>query len=224
MAGEVQGTYLSAEQLLQFRITNTTQDVIPNIPFMTNSDSFNATTQYQWLLPANLNVNITTTPTITILQIAPLVVQVPVNVETLPGLSYNQVQQSISTNNYEANFIYAYSPNCNQVNQVFTYNQSDIAGNQTVTALPFSIDPYQTQCSVYYYPAEGSVLFDGTSQLNFTMLPESSMGIKIFSSTASSTMILDEISGFQNNTFAQVEKAMGTDIFADYCNYLIDHE
>ena len=82
MAGEVQGTYLSAEQLLQFRITNTTQDVIPNIPFMTNSDSFNATTQYQWLLPANLNVNITTTPTITILQIAPLVVQVPVNVET----------------------------------------------------------------------------------------------------------------------------------------------
>lgn len=224
MAGEVTGRALSAEQLLQFRITNTTQDVIPNIPFMTNNDSFNATTQYQWLLPANLNVNVTTSPTITILLIPALVVQVPVLVETTPGLSYNQIQQSISTNNYEANFIYAYSPNCNQVNQVFTYNQQDIAGNQTVTALPFSIDPYQTQCSVYYYPAQGSVLFDGTSQLNFTMLPQSSMGLKIFSSSASSSMILDEISGFQNNTFTEVEKAMGSDIFTDYCNYLIDHE
>ena len=88
----------------------------------------------------------------------------------------------------------------------------------------FRSDPYQTQCSVYYYPAESSVLFDGTSQLNFTMLPDSSMGLKIFSSTASSSMILDEISGFKNNTFAQVEKAMGTDIFKDYCNYLIDHQ
>ena len=82
---DVQGTYLSAEQLLQFRITNTTQDVIPNIPFMTPNVTFNSTTQYQWALPSNLNTNITTSPTITILQIPALVVQVPVNVETTPG-------------------------------------------------------------------------------------------------------------------------------------------
>ena len=122
------------------------------------------------------------------------------------------------------NFIFAQSSNCNQVGQVFTYNEQDIAGNQTVTALPFTIDPYQSQCAIYYYPPENSVIFSGESSLNFTMLPQSTLGLKVFSSAASSTLIQDEISGFKNNTFVEVEKNLGSDIFTDYCNYLIDNE
>ena len=56
------------------------------------------------------------------------------------------------------------------------------------------------------------------------MLPETTMNLKVFSSTASAALIQDEISGFKSNTFVQVEKDLGSDIFTDYCNYLIDHE
>jgi hypothetical protein len=56
------------------------------------------------------------------------------------------------------------------------------------------------------------------------MLPQSTLGLKVFSSAASATLIQDEISGFKNNTFVEVEKNLGSDIFTDYCNYLIDNE
>jgi hypothetical protein len=224
MAEQVIGTSLTQEQLLQFVITNNAADPVPNIPFLTPNVSFNATTQYQWLLPSNLNTNVTVPPTITTLLIPTLQVDIPVSVEAVGNLTYNSVQESISTNNYMANFIFAQSSNCNQVGQVFTYNEQDIAGNQTITALPFTIDPYQSQCAVYYYPPENSILFSGESSLNFTMLPQSTLGLKLFSSTANSSLIQDEISGFKNNTFVEVEKNLGSDIFTDYCNYLIDNE
>lgn len=224
MAEQVKGTALSQEQLLQFQLTNNAADPVPNIPFLTPNVSFNATTQYQWLLPSNLNTNVTVSPTITQLLIPTLQVDVPVTVDTPTGLNYSEIQQSISTNNYETNFIFAQSTNCNQVGQVFTYFENDLAGNATVTALPFTIDPYQKQCAAYFYPAEGSVIFSGESSLNFTLLPETTMNLKVFSSSASSTLIEDEITGFKNNTFVEVEKNLGTDIFNDYCNYLIDHE
>jgi hypothetical protein len=56
------------------------------------------------------------------------------------------------------------------------------------------------------------------------MLPDTTLNLKVFSSTTSPTQILDEISGYKNNTFAEVEKALGSDVFTDYCNYLIDNE
>lgn len=224
MAQEVKGTSLTQEQLLQFTIVNNAADPVPNIPFLTPNVSFNATTQYQWLLPSNLNTNVTVSPTITALLIPTLQVEIPVTVEGVGNLTYNTVQESISTNNYLANFIFAQSTNCNQVGQVFTYLEQDIAGNATVTALPFTIDPYQSQCSIYYHTPESSIIFSGESSLNFTMLPQTTLDLKVFSSSASSTLIQDEISGFKNNTFVEVEKNLGSDIFTDYCNYLIDNE
>jgi hypothetical protein len=224
MAEEVIGTSLTQEQLLQFVIINNAANPIPNVPFLTPNVSFNATTQYQWLLPSNLNSNVTVSPTITNLLIPTLQVDIPVTVDTVGNLTYDTIQESISTNNYLTNFIFAQSSNCNQVGQVFTYLEQDIAGNATVTALPFTLDPYQSQCAVYYYPPENSVIFSGESSLNFTMLPQTSMGLKVFSSTASASLIQDEISGFKNNTFTEVEKNLGSDIFTDYCNYLIDNE
>ena len=221
---EVQGLALTQEQLLQFQIVNNTNSPIPNIPFLTPNVTFNSTTQYQWTLPANLNIPTTITPVVTVLSTPALEAIVPIDVNTGTQLTYQQITQSIATNNYSTNFFYAQSASCNQIGQVFTYNDSDIAGNGTVTALPFTVDPYQRQCSVYYYPPENLVAFNGTSSLNFTMLPETTLNLKVFSSSTSSSQILDEITGNKTNAFAEVEQAMGTDVFTDYCNYLIDTE
>ena len=116
------------------------------------------------------------------------------------------------------------SSNCAQVSQVNTYIDNDIAGNGTVIALPFTIDPYQAQCVVYYYPPENLVTFNGTSSLNFTMLENTTLNLKVFSSSTSPSQILNEITGYKDNAFTEVEKALGTDVFTDYCNYLIDTE
>ena len=221
---ELQATALTQEQLLQFQIVNNSNFPVPNIPFLTPNVTFNSTTQYQWTLPANLNIPTVITPVITTLLIPALQTVIPIDVSTGTQLTYQQVTESISTNNYNTNFFYAQSVNCNQVGQVFTYIDTDIAGNGTVNALPFTLDPYQAQCAVYYYPPENLVTFNGTSSLNFTMLPDTTLNLKVFSSTTSPTQILNEISGYKNNTFVEVEKALGSDVFTDYCNYLIDNE
>lgn len=221
---ELQGTALTQEQLLQFQIVNNTNFPIPNIPFLTQNDSFNATTQYQYTLPANLNIPTIITPVVTTLTIPALQTIIPIDVSTGTQLTYEQITTSISTNNYTTNFFYAQSVNCNQVGQVFTYNDSDIAGNGTVNALPFTLDPYQKQCAVYYYPPENLVTFNGTSSLNFTMLPDTTLNLKVFSSSTSPSQILDEITGYKDNAFTEIETAMGSDVFTDYCNYLIDNE
>lgn len=221
---ELQATALTQEQLLQFQIVNNTNFPIPNIPFLTPNVTFNSTIQYQYTLPANLNIPTIITPVVTTLLIPALQTVIPIDVSTGTQLTYEQITTSISTNNYNTNFFYAQSVNCNQVGQVFTYNDSDIAGNGTVNALPFTLDPYQKQCAVYYYPPENLVTFNGTNSLNFTMLADTTLNLKVFSSTTSPSQILDEITGYKNNTFTEVEKALGTDVFTDYCNYLIDTE
>lgn len=221
---ELQATALTQEQLLQFQIVNNTNFPIPNIPFLTPNVTFNSTTQYQYFLPSNLNIPTVITPVVTTLLIPALQTIIPIDVSTGTQLTYEQITTSISTNNYSTNFFYAQSVNCNQVGQVFTYNDSDIAGNGTVTALPFTLDPYQKQCAVYYYPPENLVSFNGTSSVNFTMLPDTTFNLKVFSSSTSPSQILDEITGYKDNAFTEIETAMGSDVFTDYCNYLIDNE
>ena len=221
---EIQATALTQEQLLQFQIVNNTNFPIPNIPFLTPNVTFNSSTQYQYTLPANLNIPTVITPVVTTLQTPALQTVIPIDVSTGTQLTYEQITTSITTNNYNTNFFYAQSVNCNQVGQVFTYYDSDIAGNSTVNALPFTLDPYQKQCAVYYYPPENLVTFNGTNSLNFTMLPDTTLNLKVFSSSTSPSQILDEITGYKDNTFTEVEQAMGTDVFTDYCNYLIDAE
>jgi len=221
---ELQATALTQEQLLQFQIVNNTNFPIPNIPFLTPNVTFNSTIQYQYTLPANLNIPTVITPVVTTLLIPALQTVIPIDVSTGTQLTYEQITSSISTNNYSTNFFYAQSVNCNQVGQVFTYNDSDIQGNGTVTALPFTLDPYQSQCAVYYYPPENLVSFNGTSSVNFTMLPDTTLNLKVFSSSTSPSQILDEITGYKDNAFTEIEIAMGSDVFTDYCNYLIDNE
>jgi hypothetical protein len=221
---QVQGVALTQEQLLQFQIVNNSNFPIPNVPFLTGNSSFNATNQYQWFLPPNLNIPTTISPVVTTLTTPPLQAVVPIDVTTGTQLTYEQIVQSISTNNYGSNFFYAQSGNCAQVAQVNTYNDFDIAGNGTVIALPFTLDPYQFQCAVYYYPPENLVTFNGTSSLNFTILAETTLNLKVFSSSVSPSQILDEITGYKDNAFTEIESAMGTDVFTDYCNYLIDNE
>ena len=221
---QVQAVALTQEQLLQFQIVNNTNFPIPNVPFLTPNVTFNSTTQYQWTLPANLNIPTSITPVITTLITPAIQAVIPIDVNTGTQLNYQQIVESISTNNYGTNFFYAQSSNCAQVSQVNTYIDSDVAGNATVIALPFTLDPYQTQCVVYYYPPDNLVTFNGTSSLNFTMLENTTLNLKVFSSSTSPSQILDEITGYKDNAFTEVEQALGTDVFTDYCNYLIDTE
>ena len=65
---EIQATALTQEQLLQFQIVNNTNFPIPNIPFLTPNVTFNSSTQYQYTLPANLNIPTVITPVVTTLQ------------------------------------------------------------------------------------------------------------------------------------------------------------
>ena len=167
----------------------------------------------------------TITPTITTALVPYLSVICPVDFNTgTSPVSYSQIITSLGTFNYEANFFYTYSQSCIQVGQVYNYNATDVAGNQIVNNLPFVIEPYQYQCASYYYPEHEHVIFDGTSQLNFNMLPNTSLVFKMYATTSYMSAPLDEMGARGQNAFKNLENQgfVAQGFFDDYCSYLID--
>jgi hypothetical protein len=166
-------------------------------------------------------------PTISTVNVAALSVTCPLDFDTgSTPVSYNQIVASMPSANYMAHFFYVASPSCAQVGQVYSYTQVDTFGNQVNNALPFIIEPYQKQCAAYFYPDEGSVIFNGDSSLNFTVLPSDSLYLKMYTNNEYVINLTDSNNQpiLGDNLFTNVEKTtFGLNFFEDYCNYLVDN-
>ena len=137
------------------------------------------------------------------------------------GISYSQFLQSLGTNVYGAEFFYMSANNYPQISQAIAYNHFDASGNQVQTYLPFVVDPYQYQPSIYYDTNSAEIIFDGFSSLTFDLLKNSVVYLKFFAEIEYVAGALDDT---MTNAFQDVEKAEGINFFEDYCNYLIDQE
>jgi len=141
------------------------------------------------------------------------------------GVTYAQFLQSLGKYNYGAEFFYLSSTSYFQIGQVFSYNHFDANGNSVSVALPFTVDPYQSQPAVYYETESDQIILTGLSSLSFNVLPKTTIYFKFFATIAYVGNELDD-RGLPNgdNAFEQLEKTEGISFFDDYCNYLIDND
>lgn len=136
-------------------------------------------------------------------------------------VTYAQILSSLGTFVYGGEFIYMATNTYTQISQPFKYLHFDANGNQIVTYLPFAIDPYQSQPSIYFETNPDEIVLDGFSSLTFNLEPNNVVYFKTFVLVTSMTGFLDDI---EQTNFQNLEQAEGVKFFDDFCNYLIDEE
>lgn len=164
------------------------------------------------------------TPSVSTL-IAPVIsVAMPLQV-TGSGVTYAQFLQSLGKYNYGAEYFYMSATNYQQVGQPVYYNHFDANGNSVTTFLPFAVDPYQSQPSIFYETEPDQIILTGLSSLSFNVFSGATVYFKFF---ATITYLGNELDDKGNpsgdNLFEELEKREGISFFDDYCNYLIDND
>lgn len=135
------------------------------------------------------------------------------------GITYSQFLESLGTYNYGAEFFYLSSTSYTQIGQPVYYNHFDANGNSVTTYLPFAVDPYQSQPSIFYETESDQIVLTGLTSMQFTIYPTNTVFFKFF---ATITYTGNELDDMGKNAFENLEDAEGIKFFDDYCNYLID--
>ena len=135
------------------------------------------------------------------------------------GMTYNQFMNSLGKYNYGIEFFYMSADTYQQIGQPVYYTRFTADGNQIATIMPFSVDPYQSQPSIYFEADPEVIILTGLSSLTFNFFPNSVIYLKFFVTIA---YIGNELDDEQINNFEEIEVREGVSFFEDYCNYLID--
>lgn len=137
------------------------------------------------------------------------------------GITYSQFIQSLGKYNYGAEFFYLSSNTYTQVGQPIFYNHFDANGNSVSTFLPFAVDPYQSQPSIFYETESDQIVLTGLTSMQFTIYSGNTVYFKFF---ATITYLGNELDNEGKNAFTELEKEEGIKFFDDFCNYLIDEQ
>jgi hypothetical protein len=143
----------------------------------------------------------------------------PAVVATATGnTTYQQFKNSLGNFVYYVKSIFLNSNNLKQIQGTFAYAKYDISGNQRNLSVASVIDPYQSQNSIYLDVSKRDFVIDGTNYVQFQLLAQSSLSIKIFATRISNQSPLNE-TGVDN--FVALEEASGqNEFFSEYTDYL----
>lgn len=100
----------------------------------------------------------------------------------VPGVTYNQVKNSLGNYVYLLQGFYLRSTTLNQLIGAIKYLRYDADGNQIVTNITTTVDPYQDQNSIIVDLAnfETDVIFNGNSSVQATILPFEQVELKMY--------------------------------------------
>lgn len=138
-----------------------------------------------------VTITITTTPAVAV---------------TASNVSYDEIRRSLGDYVYLVNRVYLFSNIFQQLNGVVKYQHYDVNGNINVESLTPTIDPYQTQKSLFYNTKKFDVVLDGQSSLNFNLLPSAEIKIEFFTNRLAKRDALDILTP---NNFKELESSMG---------------
>lgn len=132
--------------------------------------------------------------------------------------TYQQFKNSLGNFVYYVKSIFLNSNNLQQIQGAFSYAKYDISGNQRNLSVASAIDPYQSQNSIYLDVSKRQFIIDGTNYVQFKLLAQSSLAIKIFATRVANQTPLNE-TGVDN--FTALEEASGqSEFFSEYTDYL----
>ena len=152
---------------------------------------------------------------------APIIVQTTPQVSVKSDYStptYNQILNSLGNQVYIVDSFYIYSTNNNQINGVIKYSRYDATGNQEITNITTSKDPYQDANSLIVelekYPI--GVILNGNSTITTTILPNAYLQIKLYCRRITNAF------GFNGYNFKMLEEIFKPKFFEDYEGYDAD--
>ena len=148
---------------------------------------------------------------------------VTITTNTTPAISvtmsgnttYAQFKQSLGQYVYDVITAYLYSNNLPQIQNVFLYNKYDSDGNQYYRNIISAISPYQYANSIYLNTENQNLIIDGRDTIDFSMLPNTTLQIKLYVNRISNG---DEFDDRGINEFIEI-----SDLIIDY-NFFDDYK
>lgn len=141
------------------------------------------------------------------------------------GITYNQFLNSLGKYNYGVEFFYLSSTSFTQIGQPVFYNHFDANGNSITTFIPFAVDPYQSQPSIFYEVNSDEIIITNLSSMQLVVEAGTTLYFKFF---ATITYLGNELDDRRDETgfdlFTEIEKKESMNFFSGYCDYLIDEE
>jgi len=98
------------------------------------------------------------------------------------GVTYNQIRNSLGQQVYDVQAFYLYSTLLSQLIGTIKYNRYDINGNENITNIVTTVDPYQSENSVVVdlKQMQTQVILNGNSSIQTTLLPNAFLQMKLF--------------------------------------------
>ena len=154
----------------------------------------------------------TFSPTITLLTTAPL--QVDTNVQ---AINYRAFLESLGPWAYLIKLLYYNATTLLQFTSPIQYKVYDMDGTLQAEVTSTPVTPQQYQPSMYLDLAEkfNKIIFAGSSQLNFNLLPSQTVVFMMYGKRVSNDDFLPGKSNFQ-----QTAEQFGIDLFAAYTDIL----
>ena len=122
------------------------------------------------------------------------------------NVSYNEIRQSLGDYVYYVESVYIFSNLLKQINGVVRYQIYDVNGHQSIESLTPTVDPYQTQNSLFYDVRKKDVILNGQSNFKFNLLPFATLKLEFFTNRLAKKDALDLL--YPNN-FKTLASAMG---------------
>ena len=99
-----------------------------------------------------------------------------------PPVTYNEIKNSLGNQIYNIDSFYLFSTLLNQLIGVIKYSRYDATGNQEVTNITTTVDPYQLVNAINVdlkdYPI--GIILNGNSTLSATILPNAFLQVKLY--------------------------------------------
>lgn len=113
---------------------------------------------------------------------------------TMAGsLSYEELLQVLGSWNFKVKTIYVSAQRMSQVLEVMQYNHLNSNGNNVVTPIVPSPDPYQNRPALVIATAEKNIILDGFSALNYNIQAGEQILMVLDTDEVSNSAMLDAL-------------------------------
>lgn len=137
---------------------------------------------------------------------------VSVTVADSSGVTYEQIKNSLGQHVYEVQGLYIYSQNINQLIGVINYSRYDATGNQDITNIVTTVDPYEFGLSINVDLSKYStpIIINGNNSFSTTILPNTYVEVKFYNKRQTNSF------GMNLNNFRDIQRITRTEFFDNY--------
>lgn len=135
-----------------------------------------------------------------------------ISVNSDSNVTYAQIKNSLGQQVYKVEEFYLYSTNFPQLIGLINYNIYDVSGNQDITNIVTTTDPYQGVNSLFVdlTQREKPVILNGNSNFSTTILPNTYLQFQLYNRRITNSF------GMNLFNFKELEKITKTNFFNNY--------